>query len=269
MRLACGLAVGLAVLVAGCDSQTQNSTDSEAKNLQARVASLTRENAGLKASVDTLKAENTAMDRKMSGLKSENSQLKRQLELASAPARPTAASAAKPDVANNTLTLGSPTGIVVQGGKLPGTITTVLPAGPAVMTPEQTAADLETRIAALRPKVLVMRNKVTELSRSTVDIPTPVPPGGIIQNGTVFKKESMIVAPFYRLVPVGPAVKKGDFRTADEKEEAVKKAKAEWMPLDQELKSLVAEQTAAKNKLKTTTSAPDVPVEQPEAQPAR
>ncbi|MCX5682310.1 MAG: hypothetical protein NT049_01320 [Planctomycetota bacterium] len=274
MRWVYGLAVGLAAILSGCDNKAQDSADSEAKNLQARITSLTRENAGLKASVDTLRAESTAADRKLSGLKNENAQLKRQVELANAAAKSAAANAAavaaKPAVAGDTLE--SPTGIVVQGGKLPGRTTTVSPAESAesaAAAAEKAAADLEARIAALRPKVLALRNKFMELSRSTVDTLTQMPPGGVIQNGNIFKKESLIVAPYYRLVLVGPVVKKGEFRTADEKEEAIKKAKAEWFPLDQELKSLIAEQAAAKSKLKAMNPTPDAPAEQPAAQPDR
>jgi hypothetical protein len=268
MKLACGLAVGLAAILAGCDNK--DSADSEVKTLQSRVSSLTRENAGLKANADTLKAENTAMDRKMAGLKSENVQLKRQLELARTAARPTTATAADPAAANNAME--SPTGVVVQGGRLPVPNAPVRPAEsaePAAVAPEKAVADLETRIAALRPKVVLARNKIMDLSRSTVDVQTPVPAGGVIQNGNVYKKEALIVAPYYRYVLIGPVVKKGDFRTSDEKDEAIKKAKEEKKPLDQELKSLIAEQAAAKNKLKATTPAPDPPAEQPAAEPAR
>ena len=64
-------------------------------------------------------------------------------------------------------------------------------------------------------------------------------------------------------------MKKGDFRTTDEKEEAVKKTKEELKSLDLELKSLLAEQAAAKGKIKATSQTPDTPVEQPAAQPDR
>jgi len=275
MRWAGGLAIGLAAVLAGCDNQAQNAADPELKTLQGRVTSLTRENDRLKTSVDTMKAENTSMARKLQALTVENSQLKRQVELARDAAKTASATAAA--------TAGSPAAnpnvVTTAGESVMGGTASVRPAAaPAgeseAVTLERSVADLEVRIANLRPKVLEARNKVTEISRSTVDVATPVPAGGTIQNGMVYRKDSLIVAPYFKYTPIGPAVKKGDFRTAADKEDALRKAKDAVAPIDRDLKALQAEQAAAKGKLlklkvpaqaadAPATPAPDQPAEKP------
>jgi regulator of replication initiation timing len=270
MGLARGLAVGLAVFMAGCDSQTQDSTESEVKALQSRCASLKRETENLKASIDTLKAENTAMDRKVYGLKTENAQLKRQLETALAAARP--ATPARPATATKTTDNSGappPGTTVVMGGAIPVPGAAVQPAGANDQTPaglEKTVADLEARIAVLRPKITQNRGKLTDLVRSSIDQQTPVPSGGVVNGGVVYRKESLIVAPYYQFIPVGPAVRKGDFRTQQEKDDAIRRARDEAAPLEQEFKSLQAEQVAAKVKLlkfKAAAQTPGQPTDQP------
>jgi hypothetical protein len=139
---------------------------------------------------------------------------------------------------------------------------------------ERSVTDLEARIADLRPKLQEMRNKVTEISRSTVDVVTPVPAGGVIRGDTVYRKDSLIVAPYFKNTAIGPAVKKGDFRTAAEKEDALHKARDAVAPMDRDLKALQAEQAAAKGKLlklkvpaqaadPAATPAPEPPAEKP------
>ena len=246
MRWAGGLAIGLAAFLAGCDSQGQNAADSELKTLQGRVTSLTRENDRLKTSTDTMKAENTSAARKLQALTVENSQLKRQLELARDAAKAAAAPvAAAPAAEPNVVTTDGET---VMGGTAPAR-----PAAAAadreIVALERSVTDLEARIADLRPKLQEMRNKVTEISRSTVDVVTPVPAGGVIRGDTVYRKDSLIVAPYFKYTAIGPAVKKGDFRTAAEKEDALHKARDAVTPMDRDLKALQAEQAAAKGKL--------------------
>jgi regulator of replication initiation timing len=272
MGLVRGLAVGLAVFVAGCDSQTQDSTESEVKTLQSRCASLKRETENLKANIDTLKAENTAMDRKMYSLKTENTQLKRQLETALAAAQP--ATPARPAAATTTATTDNsgappPGTTAVMGGAIPVPGAVAQPADANDQTPaglEKTVANLEARIAILRPKVTQNRGRLADLVRSTIDQQMPVPPGGVVKGGVVYKKEGLIVAPYYQFIPVGPAMRKGDFRTQQEKDDAIRKARDEAAPLEQEFKSLQADQVAAKVKLlklKAAAQTPGQPTDQP------
>ena len=273
MRWAEGLAIGLAAFLAGCDNQTQNTADSEVKTLQGRVTSLTRENDRLKTSADTMKAENTSLARKLQALTVENSQLKRQVELARDAAKAAAAPvAAAPAADSNVVTTDGET---VMGGTAPARPAAAAAAADReIVALERSVADLEARIADLRTKLQEARNKVTEISRSTVDVATPVPAGGTIQNGMVYRKDSLIVAPYFKYTAIGPAVKKGDFRTAAERDEALHKAKDAVVPMDRDLKALQAEQAAAKGKLlklksppqaanPPATPAPDQPAEKP------
>lgn len=274
MRWAEGLAIGLAAFLAGCDNQAQDAADSELKTLQGRVTSLTRENDRLKTSTDTMKAENTSAARKLQALTVENSQLKRQLELARDAAKAasaTPAAAAKPVADPNVATTA---GESVMGGTAPARPAAAPAAETEAVALERSVTDLEARIADLRPKLQEMRNKVTEISRSTVDVVTPVPAGGVIRGDTVYRKDSLIVAPYFKYTAIGPAVKKGDFRTAAEKEDALHKARDAVTPMDRDLKALQAEQAAAKGKLlklkvpaqaadPAATPAPEPPAEKP------
>jgi hypothetical protein len=258
MKWATWLAVGLTVALAGCGDQPQTQSESDAKALRSRCDSLKRENETLKMTIDGLKVDVAAADRKLYGLKTENEALKRQLESARAAATKPAGSPAPADskAADSAAAVTPAAGAGMGGGFAPPPV--VPAAGPpaAAVGPSQappgldkTVADLDGRIAALRTKVIQARTKITDLSRSTIDQVTPVPPGAIVKNDTVYRKESLVVSPHYQYVPLGPAIRKGDFRSQREKDDAVKKAKEEAVPLEQELRSLQAEQAAAKAKL--------------------
>jgi chaperonin cofactor prefoldin len=238
--------LGLAAFLAGCDNEAQNAADSEMKTLRARMASVGRENDNLKASIDTLKAENTSMARKMQALTTENRQLKRDLEIARAAAPPAPAAPAKTTAAaaDSGLNAAPPAATAAQGKAVPA---------PAAESPaaalERSIADLETRITALQPKIIEVRSRISEVARSTVDQAASVPAGAIVQSGTIFKKEPLLVAPYYKLVPLGPVVRKGDFRSQAEKEESLRQARDAAAPVERELKAMQAELTATKVKL--------------------
>jgi regulator of replication initiation timing len=259
MRVATCLAVGLAAVLAGCDTRANEQMESEAKNLQARCEAFRRENDGLKTSVDNLTAENTAMGRKQYGLQTENDTLKKQLEaerVASAqkieqltrelalargdPGAPVATAVADPAPAPKTAaTARSPA------------VGTSTPAadGVSVAEMEKTVADMDGRIKTLQSKVGLARNKIMGLARATIDQQLIPPAGGKIENGQVYRREPREVWPYYIYAPIGPAVKTGDFRSFKDKEDAIRAAKEEASPMEQELKSLQDELAAAKAKL--------------------
>ena len=264
--------LGLAAFLAGCDNDAQNAADSEMKTLRARVSSVGRENDNLKASIDTLKAENTSMARKMQALTTENRQFKRDLEIARAAVPPAPAAPAKATVAADSgLDAAPPAATAAQGKAVPAPTAAVAAESPVAVL-ERSIAELETRIAELQPRIIEVRSKIAEVSRSSVDQVASVPTGALVRDGVVYKKESLVVAPYYKLVPLGPAVRKGDFRSQAEKDDALHQARDAAAPVERELKALQAELTAAKVKLlklKSAAQGPAQPTDAPAAaQPA-
>ena len=129
-------------------------------------------------------------------------------------------------------------------------------------TLEKAKADLEIRIAALAPKLGQARSKIAALVRGVVDQQMIPPAGGKIEGGQIYRREVHndwnYYGPYYwgynygthyEYVPIGPAVKKGDYRSQQEKDAAIQKAKEETLPMEQEMKSLQAELAATKLKL--------------------
>jgi hypothetical protein len=124
---------------------------------------------------------------------------------------------------------------------------------------QRAAAELDARIASLQARVNQGRNKVMLFVRSTVDTPMVPPAGGGICTGMhtypgPYHTEPMIIDANGR--HLGPAVKRGDFKTAQEKEKAIRAAKEELIPLEQELRTLRDESAKAKDKLTKLRAAP-------------
>jgi hypothetical protein len=170
---------------------------------------MAREIYDLKVEIETLKKQADG-DRAASALKIE--QLSR--ELAAAKVSPTAADPSAP----------SPPAAV------PAAADSVAALGKKV-------ADIESRIAVLRRQVIQSRDKIGALIRSTVDQAMIVPPGGKVEEGQVYRYDNE-PGSRPRYVCIGPAVRKGDFRSQHEKDKAVLAAKDEAMPLGRELKAL-------------------------------
>ncbi|MCX5682311.1 MAG: hypothetical protein NT049_01325, partial [Planctomycetota bacterium] len=118
---------------------------------------------------------------------------------------------------------------------------------------EQLVADIEGRIAALRPKVGLRRSKIMELERAKVDQRMVPPPSGGIR---IVNNEERIYNFEYK--DIGPAIKRGDFRTQQEKDEAIRKAKEDALPVEQELKALQDELAATKAKLAKLRTGPGI-----------
>jgi hypothetical protein len=259
MRWTIGLAVGLAAFLAGCDSEVHEQMESEVKTLQTRSEVFRRECDTLKAAVDNLKAENAALERKQYGLGAENDSLKKQVEAERvAAARKVEQltkdlAAAKRGIA--VLSAAPDTAPAATANAAPAPETRIAVVDEAsVAAIKETVADLDGRIKALQPKIGQARSNIMGLARATVDQPMVPPPGGKIENGQVYRRDACNDPTHYdyhhyHYAPIGPAVKTGDFRSLKDKEDAIRKAKGEALPMEQELKALQDELAAAKAKL--------------------
>ena len=116
---------------------------------------------------------------------------------------------------------------------------------------------LEPRITNLRVEIARGKAKVSALIRASIDVRMIPPPGGYIKDGQVWRRGKRYNVgtakdPWWRYrpdVPIGPAVKKGDFRTAHERSMAVEAAKTKLLPLFEELRPLEKELAQLKKEL--------------------
>ena len=266
------IAIGLAAFLAGCDSQPHEQMDSDFKTLQARCEAFRGQNEALKANVETLRAENASLERQRYGVRTENEALKRQLDAERTAAAQKMDKLVKELAAAKSSAPAAAATVAAPPRAPPGAMILAAPAAAgtdptSVAELEKTVADLEDRIKALQPKLGQARSKIMAMARATVDQPMVAPPGGKIENGQVYRREPYGTWPYDdyyyghapRYAPIGPAVKKGDFPSLREKEEAVRKLKEETLPMEQELKSLQDDLAAAKAKLaKLRTPPPSI-----------
>jgi DNA repair exonuclease SbcCD ATPase subunit len=269
MRTVYCLSLVLLTSVAGCDSDMRSQLESDAKRLEAKCDVLKRENETLRLAIDNLRAEKTVMEKDLARLKSDNNSLKRQLEsekesaatqieqlkaqlaVARRAAPPPGAAAATP-VPADPAGAGSPA--------TPGApATRPAPVRDEVQIAEiqRAAAELDAKIVALQARVNQGRSKVLIFIRGTVDVRMVPPPGGAIIDGQVCRRDDDYpYPPYYRYVPIGPAVRKGDFPTLLDRDKAIQAAKEELLPLEQELKTLRDDLTKVKDKLAKLRAAP-------------
>ena len=92
----------------------------------------------------------------------------------------------------------------------------------------ETKADLERQIIDVQARVNQGQSKVMALTRTTIDVRIPPPPGSAYQG-------SAGLATQYGL---NDRVKRGDFRTQKDKDKAIADAKAALLPLYEELRAL-------------------------------
>jgi hypothetical protein len=255
-------ALWLAALLSGCENQAPEQAQTDFKNLQARCEALKGQNDTLKKSLedttnalDSLKADKEAMDRKWYGIEADRQSLKQQL----ASSNMTIEQLQK-ELASNNPAGTSASFVAPQAAPMAPQPATVAPGTGAddatIAALEATLADLDARIKAIQPGLGQARSKIMALARATVDVQMAAPPGGKIENGQVYRRDydsSGRPMVDYSRRPVysslGPAVKKGDYSSQREKEEAFRKAKEEALPLEIELRSLQEQQAAAKAKL--------------------
>jgi len=125
--------------------------------------------------------------------------------------------------------------------------------------------ELQSRLTTLRAQIARGRSKVSSLIRTTVDVRMQTPPNGIVippggsyggyyggADGLILRRERVSNGTrrdghrvyqdyYYRYVPCGPAIKRGDFRTSREKEAAVAAAQREVTPLHEQARELEKE----------------------------
>lgn len=127
-------------------------------------------------------------------------------------------------------------------------------------------ADLERQLQDLRSRIALGQAEVTRLIRATVDTRYVPPPGGRVYDGQVWRRESDANGNVIRWVPLGPAVKQGDFRTAGQRDAAIAEAKAALLPLRVRERELVAALDAEKKAAKPAAApaTPTAPVSPPQ-----
>ncbi|HUU93516.1 MAG TPA: hypothetical protein VM238_20180, partial [Phycisphaerae bacterium] len=135
---------------------------------------------------------------------------------------------------------------------------------------------LQSRLTTLRAQAARGQSKVSSLIRTTVDVPMQVPPNGMVippggswgtypryyggQDGLILRRDRVSSGTrteghrvyqdyYYRYVPCGAAIKRGDFRTTREKEAAVAAARSEVTPLHESAKELEKELEGLKGDL--------------------
>lgn len=125
--------------------------------------------------------------------------------------------------------------------------------------------ELGNRLAVLRSQIGRGRSKVSSLVRTTVDVPMVAPPNGMIippggsyqryyggVDGLILRRERISRGTrrdghriyqdyYYRYVPCGAAIKRGDFKTSREKNAAIASAKSEVTPLHEQARELEKE----------------------------
>jgi len=117
------------------------------------------------------------------------------------------------------------------------------------LTTQQT--DLEAKITKVQAAIGIGQAKISSLARATIDKNMEVPPGGKIENGQVYRREPCTHSTWYdgryvrrgcpycpHYAAIGPAVVRGDYRTAAEKSAAINALRTELAPLHSELRSL-------------------------------
>lgn len=269
MRTLTCMLVGLAFALAGCDSDMRSQLESDVKRLEAKCDALKRENETMRLAVDNLRAEKTLMEKDVSRLKSDNNSLKRQLESEKGSAAAqieqlkAQLAAAKQGMAAVAAAASPGSGEPTAPGPLPARSAPGTPPAPVrdeaqIAEVERAAAELDAKIAALQARVNQGRSKAMSLIRSTVDTPMVPPAGGGICPFCSFYNHPMNTPMIINSEGkhIGPAIKRGDFRSVLERDKAIQTAKEESLPLEQELKTLRDELTKTKEKLAKLRAAP-------------
>jgi DNA repair exonuclease SbcCD ATPase subunit len=269
MRILACVVVGLTLAIAGCDSDMRSQLESDVKSLEAKCDVLKRENETLRLAIDNLRAEKTVMEKDLARLKSDTNSLKRQLEsekesaaaqIEQLKAQLAAARRATPSPGATAVAPGPTAPTDAGSPTIPGT--TATPPAPVrdeaqIAEIERAAAELDAKITALQARANQSRDRILSLARATIDVGMVCPPGGAIIDGQVCRRDNDYpYPPYYRFVPIGPAVKKGDFATNREKDAAIQTEKDKLLQLELQLKGMRDELAKTKSKLAKLRAAP-------------
>jgi len=252
--LATALATALAAaLFAGCDKDwsipaasgpQEQSGAADLARAKEKLAASQREAEQLRDAFSKANAENASLGRKVYGLETDLAAIRLQAEADRA--------AATAKIEKLTRDLAAAKALPATAAPPPMAATAPAAAGvpsasDSAATIETTVADLQARLAPLRAQVGQARGKVAALVRGTVDATNVAPPGGKIQGGQIYRFENRYDVygnPIF--TPIGSVIKKGDFRSQQEKENAIRAARAEATPLEMELKTLEDQLAQAK-----------------------
>jgi len=257
--------VGLVVSLNGCDDpfgEKRTNLENEVRNLTEVVGSLKTQNR-------TIKEERRELEKEVKGLKKENEKLKEQVTAKSA-----LASQLKEEVERLKAAGVAAVKAVEKAAAETAEKAATMPnvdahrQGRESRMAEITKAisALELRITNLRVKISRGKAKVSTLIRATVDVRMIPPRGGFIRDGYVYGRRLTCGRPevvrspdpwrvhrhtdsCYDSYRIGPAVKKGDFRTAHERSMAIEAARAKLLPLFEELRPLEKELAPLKKEL--------------------
>jgi len=108
--------------------------------------------------------------------------------------------------------------------------------------------EIEKKVADIKGTIAAGRTEISTLAGATIDKKAEVPPGGMIDGGLVYRRDTSRPNGYY-FVPIGPAVIRGDYRSAYAKSAAIDAARSRLTPLYVELKSLEKELGAVKAKI--------------------
>jgi hypothetical protein len=257
MRLLLAIIVACLVM-SGCEKKDQGPSQA-AKDVEVWKSLCAREKADgekLQSALNAERAANADWPKKFQAAQEQIDQLKAQVlsertaaaqQIASLKSQLDGAKSAAAALADMVSASGKPasgdrsaqTATVGQPGFKPPAAT-----APEIAAAEKTVADLDSRIKTLQPKLGQCRSKTAELARAKVDQRMiPPPNGGIHQHGGEERIHN------FEGNDIGPAIKRGDFRTQLDKDEAVRTAKQDLLPMEQELRALQDELAAAKAKL--------------------
>lgn len=147
--------------------------------------------------------------------------------------------------------------LVLENARLrTGPGTPVKPTAVPIEQARQRVDELGAKIAELRPLLKLAMDKVTALIRSSVDVNMVPPSFGKIEHGQVYRRDAVnrgsAEYPSWRYyyVPIGPAVKVGDFRTDHDRTRAIQAAEQEAAPLKLQMAQLRTDLERAVQELK-------------------
>ena len=235
-----------AVTLSGCESEREAELETQVKRLSEETADLRKHITGadqerrdLQKQVKDLLAENARLNEQVGverdatvRSKEEVHQLRSQLE-AMAAARP-----AGPEL----------TRAPEQAGGVE-TRTEREKEGDRLEELKKAIAELEVQKTNARARINAGQAEVSALTRATIDVPMQVPPHGMVKDGQVYRRMLIDNAPYYQYVPIGPAIKEGDFRTQRDKDQAIQEAKVKLLPLFEEVRAMDAQLEPLKSEL--------------------
>ena len=239
-----------ALTLTGCESERE-------AELETQVTRLSEETADLRKHITGVDQERRDLQKQVKDLLAGNARLNEQVGV-----ERDAAVRSKEEVHELRSQLEAMAAARPAGPELTRASEQAGDAGPAVETRSEreneencleelkkAIAELEAQKTNARARINAGQAEVSALTRATIDLPMQVPPHGMVQDGQVYRRESIEQHPYYRYIPIGPAVKQGDFRTQRDKDQAIQEVRARLLPLFEEVRTLDAQLEPLKSEL--------------------